>query len=65
VQAKDPAGVHFALDRLVDLIEGHIASGGPVGALVHLIISAVMRHSSGPLHDDATILLVELREHRS
>lgn len=65
VEAKDTAGVHFALDRLVDLIEAHIASGAPVGALVHKVIAAVMKHSSGPLHDDATILLVELVDNQA
>lgn len=60
VEAKDKEGNHFTQDRLVTSVEEHILSGEPVGTLVHRVIADVMRHSAGPLQDDATVLVVEL-----
>jgi serine phosphatase RsbU (regulator of sigma subunit) len=60
VDAKDPEGAHFTLEALVELVQRHLEAGEPVGAIVHRVIAEVMKHSRGPLKDDATVLLVEL-----
>ncbi|SDM62117.1 PP2C family protein-serine/threonine phosphatase [Allokutzneria albata] len=58
-EARDPDGVEFGIDRLVDLTERHEAAGLPAPETLRRITHAVLDHQQGTLQDDATLMLVE------
>ena len=60
VEARDPRGASFELQRLVELVEKAPADV-EAEELSQRLIHEVMRHSGGPLRDDATVLVVEQR----
>jgi sigma-B regulation protein RsbU (phosphoserine phosphatase) len=58
-EARDADGALFGLERLVDLVERHAATGLPVAETARRISHAVRDHQGGPPADDATLLLLE------
>ena len=60
VEARAPDGQHLEMQRLVELVEEHSGDLG-LGELSQRLIGEVVRHSAGPLRDDATVLLIEYR----
>ena len=61
-EARDAEGALFGLERLVDLVERHAATGLPVAETARRISHAVRDHQGGPPADDATLLLLEWSE---
>jgi serine phosphatase RsbU (regulator of sigma subunit) len=59
VEAQDPDGVLFGLDRLVDLTERGAAAGLPAPETLRRLTSSVLEHQHGPPRDDATLVLAE------
>ncbi|QFZ19700.1 PP2C family protein-serine/threonine phosphatase [Saccharothrix syringae] len=59
VEARDPHGEFFGLDRLVDLTERHEQAGLPAPETLRRVVRAVLDHQHGHLQDDATLLLLE------
>ena len=58
-EARAAGGDRFGLDRLVDLVEQHENAGLPAPETLRRLAHAVARHQSGPLADDATLMLVQ------
>ncbi|EWC59230.1 Serine phosphatase RsbU, regulator of sigma subunit [Actinokineospora spheciospongiae] len=58
-EARNPEGVPFGLDRLVDLTERHEAADLPAPETLRRVVHAVLEHQNGQLQDDATLMLVE------
>ncbi len=58
VDARDDAGRHFGLPRLVDFLERQHAGGTPLPEVVRRLCKAILEHQDGVLHDDATLVLV-------
>jgi len=61
VEARSPEGEFFGVERLVDLITRHLASGLAAPETMRRIVHALLEHQQGQLDDDATLLLVEWR----
>ncbi|GAB2988275.1 serine/threonine-protein phosphatase [Amycolatopsis acidiphila] len=59
VEARNPSGQLFGLDRLVELTEQHEAAGLPAPETLRRLTQAVLTHQNGHLQDDATLLLLE------
>ncbi|MGM1058493.1 PP2C family protein-serine/threonine phosphatase [Saccharothrix sp. Mg75] len=59
VEARNPRGQQFGLDRLVDLTERHEAAGLPAPETLRRVVRAVLDHQGGQLQDDATLLMLE------
>jgi hypothetical protein len=59
VEAVDPAGKPFGLDRLTDLAVRHAVAGLPAPETLRLLSQDVLSRYDGPPADDATLLLVE------
>jgi hypothetical protein len=57
-EARSADGAEFGRDRLADLAEQTMASGGPASETVRLLSHAVLAHQAGVLQDDATLLLL-------
>jgi sigma-B regulation protein RsbU (phosphoserine phosphatase) len=57
-EARDEHGEEFGVQRLVDFAERHAAAGLPVPETLRRLSHDVLKHQHGPLHDDATLLLV-------
>jgi serine phosphatase RsbU (regulator of sigma subunit) len=62
VEAKDPDGVLFGLDRLVDLAERGAAAGLPAPETLRRLAHTVVEHQHVPPRDDATLVLLEWSE---
>jgi hypothetical protein len=58
VEARAPSGEHLEFERLVDLVESHTHEHSPE-ELASRLIDEVLRHSAGPLRDDATVVVVD------
>ncbi|MGC9665856.1 PP2C family protein-serine/threonine phosphatase [Planosporangium sp. 12N6] len=57
-EARNERGEEFGLDRLIDFAERHAAAGLPVPETLRRLTHDVLAHQYGPLHDDATLLMV-------
>ena len=49
----------FGLGLLTEFIIGHSQSGTPAPEMVRHLSQTITDHQHGPLHDDATIVLIE------
>jgi serine phosphatase RsbU (regulator of sigma subunit) len=58
VEARSPAGEDFDSERLHKAIEGAAGANETQIAMVRQVIHEVKVHSSGPLRDDATLVLL-------
>ncbi len=58
IEARAPNGEYLELDTLIGLIEGWDQGTG-ISDLVHGLIQEVVKHSAGPLRDDATLFGLE------
>ncbi|WP_448623594.1 PP2C family protein-serine/threonine phosphatase [Geodermatophilus sp. URMC 64] len=63
-EARDPSGVLFGEERLVDLLRRALAAGHPPPETVRRLMHAVLAHQNGVLQDDASILLASWRHSR-
>jgi serine phosphatase RsbU (regulator of sigma subunit) len=63
VEARDAEGHEFGLDQLVELAERAAADRLPAPETLRRLTHAVRVHRSGPLRDDATLVLVEWSGH--
>ncbi|MBE1588717.1 PP2C family protein-serine/threonine phosphatase [Nonomuraea angiospora] len=59
VEAKDPDGHEFGLDRFVDFITRHEADQVSAPETLRRLVQALLQYQHGVLQDDATVLLVE------
>ncbi|WP_431925756.1 PP2C family protein-serine/threonine phosphatase [Nonomuraea jabiensis] len=59
VEAKDPHGREFGLDRFVDFITRHEADQVSAPETLRRLVQALLQYQQGVLQDDATVLLVE------
>jgi hypothetical protein len=59
VEAKSPGGERFGQERLIELTRRALADQQTLAETVRRLVRTVQHHREGPLHDDATILLVE------
>ncbi|MEU6785871.1 PP2C family protein-serine/threonine phosphatase [Nonomuraea angiospora] len=59
VEAKDPHGREFGLDRFVDFITRHEAAQVSAPETLRRLVQALLQYQHGVLQDDATVLLVE------
>ncbi|MHB1930884.1 MAG: PP2C family protein-serine/threonine phosphatase, partial [Acidimicrobiales bacterium] len=59
VEARDPTGAFFGLDRLEELLVREDASGTRVPETMRRLVHAVLGHQGGQLQDDATLLMIE------
>jgi serine phosphatase RsbU (regulator of sigma subunit) len=59
VEARDPAGEFFGVERFGDYIVKEAASGRPAPEILRRLNRAVLEYQRGHLQDDATTLLVE------
>jgi len=57
VEARDPSGVVFGLERLADLLHRETAAGHTPPEALRRLIHAVLDHQAGNLPDDATVVL--------
>ncbi|MGW3150049.1 MULTISPECIES: PP2C family protein-serine/threonine phosphatase [Streptomyces] len=65
VEARDPDGGEFGLDRFTDFIIRFSAAGQRPAEVLRLLIHAILDYQRNRLRDDATILLFEWRpQHR-
>jgi phosphoserine phosphatase RsbU/P len=62
VEAQDPDGVLFGVDRLVDLAERGAAAGLPGPETLRRLTHTVLEHQHGAARDDATLVLLEWSE---
>jgi phosphoserine phosphatase RsbU/P len=59
LEAPDSAGKLFGLDRLTDVLQQTV--NAPLPIVKESVLSAVSRHTCGPLtHDDVTVLAIEI-----
>lgn len=63
VEARAPDGTFFGEDQLVDVLGRELDSGLPGPEAVRRLVRTVVEHQSGTLRDDATLVLVEWRDH--
>jgi phosphoserine phosphatase RsbU/P len=59
VEAQDPDGVLFGVQRLTDLAERGAAAGLPGPETLRRLTHTVLEHQHGPPRDDATMVLLE------
>jgi serine phosphatase RsbU (regulator of sigma subunit) len=59
VEARSPGGERFGQERLVEHTRRALADQQTLSETVRRLVRSVQGHREGPLHDDATILLVE------
>ncbi|WP_342779314.1 PP2C family protein-serine/threonine phosphatase, partial [Nonomuraea turkmeniaca] len=64
IEAKSPDGETFGLDRFVDFVIRQEADGVSAPETLRRLIQAILRHQSGRLQDDATVMTVEWRSER-
>jgi serine phosphatase RsbU (regulator of sigma subunit) len=58
-EARNAAGEFFGVDRLVDFVTKHSATGRPAAETLRRLNLAILRHQAGVLQDDATTVLIE------
>ena len=63
VEARAPNGEYLDMERIVQIVEDHTRHLS-LEELSHRLLSEVVRHSAGPLRDDATVLLIEYARSR-
>jgi serine phosphatase RsbU (regulator of sigma subunit) len=63
-EARDEHGEFFGRERLAEFAAKEAASGVPTPELMRRLQMAILRHQTGRLQDDATMLLVEWRTGR-
>ncbi|MBB2913815.1 hypothetical protein FHS43_005124 [Streptosporangium becharense] len=61
IEAKNPAGQEFGLERFVDFVVRREADGVPPPETLRRLIQTLLEHQQDHLDDDATVLLVEWR----
>jgi serine phosphatase RsbU (regulator of sigma subunit) len=59
VEARDPAGSFFGLDRLVGFVTKEAAAGRPVAETLRRLNHEILHHQDGTLQDDATTVMIE------
>lgn len=59
IEARDPSGAFFGLDRLEEFLVRENASGTSASETLRRLIHAVLEHQEDHLQDDATLLMVE------
>ncbi|MGP3957834.1 PP2C family protein-serine/threonine phosphatase [Nonomuraea sp. 3N208] len=65
IEAQSPDGETFGLKRFVDFVIRQEADGVSAPETLRRLIQAILRHQTGRLQDDATVMTVEWRsEHR-
>ncbi|MGN9840405.1 PP2C family protein-serine/threonine phosphatase [Nonomuraea sp. H19] len=64
IEARSPDGEPFGLERFADFIVRHEADGMSAPETLRRLIQAILRHQSGRLQDDATVLTVEWSSRR-
>jgi hypothetical protein len=64
IEAQSPEGEPFGLERFVDFVVRHEADGVSAPETLRRLIQAILRHQSGRLQDDATVLTIEWRSER-
>lgn len=64
IEAQSPDGETFGLERFVDFVIRQEADGVSAPETLRRLIQAILRHQSGRLQDDATVLTVEWRSER-
>jgi serine phosphatase RsbU (regulator of sigma subunit) len=57
IEARQPGGFEFGLERLVDLAGQHASNQIEPEETARLILRAVLDHQNGGLNDDATLVL--------
>ena len=60
-EARDAQGRFFGRDRLVATIEASLQAGDPRAETLRVVTQELTEFSPGPLHDDATLILVSWR----
>ncbi|MGN9841045.1 PP2C family protein-serine/threonine phosphatase [Nonomuraea sp. H19] len=64
IEAQDPQGERFGLERFIDFVIRREADGVPAPETLRRLINTILDHQHGWLQDDATVLLVEWRAQR-
>lgn len=59
VEARNPAGQEFGVDRLVEFAARQAASERPTAETLRRLNAAILAHQLGHLQDDATTVLIE------
>jgi len=59
IEARDPQGTLFGLERLGRLVEEHSALALPTAEVLRRLSRAVREHRDGVIQDDATLMLIE------
>lgn len=59
IEAQSPDGEVFGLERFIDFIVRHEADGVSAPETLRRLIQAILRHQSGRLQDDATVMTIE------
>jgi hypothetical protein len=59
VEARDPQGTFFGVDRLLDLTERTEMSRVSAPETLRRLTAAVLEHQAGKLQDDATLVMVD------
>ena len=63
IEARNPEGELFGIERLISLIERQAASDLSAAETLRRLGHHIVAYQDGPLHDDATMMLVEWRGH--
>ncbi|MGI5282326.1 PP2C family protein-serine/threonine phosphatase [Nonomuraea polychroma] len=61
IEAQDPQGQLFGLERFIDFVIRRETDGVPAPETLRRLINTILDHQHGWLQDDATVLLVEWR----
>ena len=59
VEARDPGGEFFGLQRLADFLSRAASTAQPPAETVRRVVAAILEHQDGVLQDDATVLLAQ------